>query len=197
KEVHHRVKNNLQIISSLLNLQAKSIKDPFSREKFEDTQNRVRSMALVHEKLYESKESSKINFSGYIKDFMEAVSRSYNISEDKITVHTDIRVDNSYLKIDTAIPCALILNELISNCFKHAFSNRKKGNIYMYLNRSTDNEYIIRVADDGVGISDTINIKETSSLGLQLIAMLVEQINGDLTILSQKGTMFVVKFKSE
>jgi len=197
KEVHHRVKNNLQIVSSLLNLQAKNITDPFLLEKFEDTQNRVRSMAMVHEKLHESKDASKINFSEYIKDFIEIVNRSYNKIEGRIVVHTDMNIDNSFLKIDTAIPCALILNELISNCFKHAFPNRRKGNIYMHLDRSENNEYTIQVADDGAGLSDNINLNESLSLGLQLIAMLTEQIGGDLTILSQKGTTFIIKFKSE
>jgi two-component sensor histidine kinase len=196
KEVHHRVKNNLQIISSLLNLQSKSIKDKDSLEKFEETQNRVRAMALVHEKLYESKESSKINFKEYINAFIEAVNRSYNISEERVSLHTDISIKDSFLKIDTAIPCALILNELVSNCFKHAFPKEKKGNIYLNVSK-LKNEYIIEVTDDGIGIIGDMNLKESTSLGLQLVAMLVEQINGDMTILSQKGTTFIIKFKAE
>lgn len=196
KEVHHRVKNNLQIISSLLNLQSKSIKDKDSLEKFEETQNRVRAMALVHEKLYESKESSRINFTEYINAFIEAVNRSYNISEERVSLHTEINIKDSFLKIDTAIPCALILNELVSNCFKHAFPKEKKGNIYLNVSK-LKNEYIIEVTDDGIGIIGDMNLKESTSLGLQLVAMLVEQINGDMTILSQKGTSFIIKFKAE
>lgn len=200
KEIHHRVKNNLQIISSLLSLQSKSIKDSHSLEKFEETRNRVRSMAMVHEKLYESKETSKINFAEYIKDFIEEVNRSYNLTEGRVSLNLEINIGKSqqnHLEIDTAVPCALIINELISNCFKHAFPGKRKGNIYLNLEKSGGHEYLIQVTDDGIGMPDDINLKESSSLGLQLVAMLAEQIGGDITILSKKGTTFIVKFQSE
>ncbi len=154
-------------------------------------------MTLVHEKLYKSKNLSQVDFVEYIRDFIEAVNRSNNISEGRVVLHVNMDIDKSNLKIDTAIPCALILNELVSNCFKHAFPRERKGNIYLDLRKSELNECVIEIADDGVGMPDNINVKDSASLGLQLVAMLVEQIGGDLTILSNEKTTFIVRFKSE
>jgi two-component sensor histidine kinase len=195
KEIHHRVKNNLQVISSLLSLQSENITDSYSLEKFKESQNRVRSMALVHEKLYESKDFSKISFSEYIEAFIEAVNRSYNISEGRVKLHVNTDIGKSYFDLNIAIPCALILNELVSNAFKYAFPNQREGNLYLNFNRSNEDDYLIEVRDDGIGIPSDIDTKTTSSLGLQLVDMLIEQINGTVNVKSENGTTFTIRFK--
>lgn len=195
KEIHHRVKNNLQVISSLLNLQSENITDSHSLEKFKESQNRVRSMALVHEKLYESKDLSRINFSEYIEAFTDVVNRSYNITEGRVKLHLNVDIGESYFNIDTAIPCALMLNELVSNAFKYAFPDQRKGNLYLNF-RKEGQEYVFEVKDDGIGIPAHITTRNSPSLGLQLVDMLTEQINGKVTILSNKGTTFSIKFKA-
>jgi two-component sensor histidine kinase len=194
KEIHHRVKNNLQVISSLLNLQSENITDTYSLEKFRESQNRVRSMALVHEKLYESKDLSRINFEEYIEAFMDVVNRSYNITEGRVKLHLNVNLRDSYFNIDTAIPCALMLNELVSNAFKYAFPNQRKGNLYLNFGQKGD-EYIFEVKDDGIGIDKKISTKNSSSLGLQLVDMLTDQIRGTISINSEKGTSFTIRFK--
>jgi two-component sensor histidine kinase len=196
KEIHHRVKNNLQVISSLLNLQSENITDSHSLEKFRESQNRVRSMALVHEKLYESKDLSRINFAEYIEAFMDVVNRSYNISEGRVKLHVSIRITDSDFNIDTAIPCALLLNELVSNAFKYAFPEGRSGNLYLSLMQSGPRKYTMVVRDDGVGLPAGFSIKKSPSLGLQLVDMLSEQINGVLRVTTSKGTTFQIDFKA-
>jgi two-component sensor histidine kinase len=197
KEIHHRVKNNLQVISSLLNLQSENITDKHSLEKFRESQNRVRSMALVHEKLYESKDLSKINFCEYIESFMDVVNRSYNITEGRVKLHVNMDVKDSNFNIDTAIPCALLLNELVSNAFKYAFPDKREGNLYFSFRQKGKNAYQMEVKDDGIGIPKNILSGKSVSLGLQLVDMLAEQINGKITLSSKKGTSFRIDFLSE
>jgi two-component sensor histidine kinase len=196
KEIHHRVKNNLQVISSLLNLQSENITDSHSLEKFRESQNRIRSMALVHEKLYESKDLSRINFAEYIESFVDVVNRSYNISEGRVILHLQIDLRDSYLHIDTAIPCALMLNELVSNAFKYAFPDGRKGNLYLTFKEEGD-EYVFEVKDDGIGINPAITTRNSPTLGLQLVDMLTEQISGSVKILSGKGSTFIIRFKTD
>lgn len=194
KEIHHRVKNNLQVISSLLNLQSENITDSHSLEKFKESQNRVRSMALVHEKLYESKDLSRINFAEYIEAFTDVVNRSYNITEGRVKLHLKVDLVDSYFNIDIAIPCALMLNELVSNAFKYAFPDQRKGNLYLDFKKEKK-EYVFIVRDDGIGIPAHISTKNSPSLGLQLVDMLTQQINGKVSILRDGGTTFVIKFQ--
>jgi two-component sensor histidine kinase len=196
KEIHHRVKNNLQVISSLLNLQSESITDTHSLEKFRESQNRVRSMALVHEKLYESKDLSRINFAEYIEAFMDVVNRSYNITDGRVKLHVNMEMEDNFFNIDTAIPCALLLNELISNAFKYAFPGQREGNLYFNFRQKGKGSYQMEIKDDGIGLPKKINLKKSSSLGLQLVDMLTEQINGKIKILNKGGTTFTIDFNA-
>jgi PAS domain S-box-containing protein len=191
KEIHHRVKNNLQIISSLLNLQSGYIKDKESIELFKESQNRVRSMALIHEKLYQSKDMSQIDFSGYVSELVSNLFSSYSLNSAFITLHQDIH--NIMLEIDLAINLGLIINELVSNAFKHAFRKGCKGNLYISLKKDKQKFELI-IQDDGIGFSPNIDFRKTESLGLQLIITLVDQIGGEIFLNSDKGTKFVINF---
>jgi PAS domain S-box-containing protein len=191
KEIHHRVKNNLQIISSLLNLQSGYIKDKESIEIFKESQNRVRSMALIHEKLYQSKDMSQIDFSGYVSELVSNLFGSYSLNSSLIILHPDI--NNIFLEIDLAINLGLIINELVSNAFKHAFPSGNKGNLYISIIKDGE-KYELVVQDDGVGFPPEIDFKKTESLGLQLIITLVEQMGGDIFLIRDHGTKFVINF---
>jgi len=191
KEIHHRVKNNLQIISSLLNLQSAYIKDKDSIELFKESQNRVRSMALIHEKLYQSKDMSQIDFSDYVSELVSNLFSSYSLNSALITLHQDIR--NIMLGIDLAINLGLIINELVSNAFRHAYSGGRKGNLFISMKKDGHNFELI-IEDDGIGFPLDIDFKKTESLGLQLIVTLVDQIGGEITLIPDHGTKFVIKF---
>lgn len=201
KEIHHRVKNNLQVISSLLNLQSEKIKQPDLLETFMESQNRIRAMALVHEKIYQSKNLSQIDFTEYVHSFISQMSSSYSLDPTKIKMHLDPNIKSHFFKIDTAIPCSLILNELISNSYKYAFPKNRKGNIYLHfgIEKESKNayQYVLQIADDGVGISPDIDIKNTSSLGLQLVDLLTSQIEGKLELDRKNGTKFTIRFPVE
>jgi PAS domain S-box-containing protein len=191
KEIHHRVKNNLQIISSLLNIQSTYIKDDKSLDLFKESQNRVRSMALIHEKLYQSSDMSQIDFPEYVKGLVSNLFGSYNLNPEHIILHQN--VNNMIIGIDLAINLGFILNELISNAFKHAFPDGRKGNLYITMNRAEDSCELI-VEDDGVGFPPGKDFKKMDSLGLQLILTLVEQIGGTIDLKTDRGTKFTVKF---
>jgi PAS domain S-box-containing protein len=193
KEIHHRVKNNLQIISSLLNLQSGYIKDKDSIEIFKESQNRVRSMALIHEKLYQSKDMSQINFSEYVSELVSNLFSSYSLNSALITLHQNI--NDILLEIDIAINLGLIINELVSNAFKHAFPEARKGNLYISIKKD-EHKYELIIEDDGIGFSSEIDFRKTESLGLQLIITLVEQIGGEIFLFSDNGTKFVIKFNN-
>lgn len=198
KEIHHRVKNNLQVISSLLNLQSAKIKQPDLLETFKESQNRIIAMALVHEKLYQSKDLSQIDFTDYMHSFIAQMNSSYNLDPKNIKMHMDTNIPSHFFKIDTAIPISLILNELISNSCKYAFPGKRKGNIYLRFNLEKESKnkvyYCLQVADDGIGIPRDINIKKTASLGLQLVDVLTHQIEGTLLLDRKDGTKFTIRF---
>ncbi len=198
KEIHHRVKNNLQVISSLLNLQSEKITQPELLEAFMQSQNRIRSMALVHEKLYQSKNISKINFTEYIHSFIIYMNSSYNLDPENIKIHIDADSESHFFKIDTAIPCGLILNELISNSCKYAFPQNRKGNIYLNFSlekeTKTTSHYTLQVADDGIGISIPIDLHKGGTLGFQLLDMLTQQLEGTIESESNNGTKFTIRF---
>ncbi|MDO8870684.1 MAG: PAS domain S-box protein [Methanobacteriaceae archaeon] len=190
KEIHHRVKNNLQIISSLLNLQSYHIKDPKDLEIFKESQIRVKSMALIHEQLYQSENLASINFAEYIKNITSQLFNSYSSPASNITLNLDLQDVN--LEIETAIPCGLIINELVSNSLKHAFKNRNKGKISISLNQDSEN-VVLSISDDGVGFDlEKMNISD--SLGLKLVKTLVKQLDGSLEIKSNEGSSFLISF---
>ena len=193
KEIHHRVKNNLQVISGLLNLQAHHITDETGKDIFKDSQNRVITMALIHEELYQTRDLARVDFSKYIDVLTRNLLGSYGIKEDQVRLETD--VESVDLVVDTAIPCGLILNELISNSLKHAFPDGRKGTIRISFKTIGDDLYEITVADDGVGPPEGTNVLESSSLGLQLVTMLIEQLHGKLQVETVGGLTFRFSFK--
>ena len=190
KEVHHRVKNNMQVISSLLSLQEEHITDPAALVSFRDSQNRVRSMALVHEKLYRSESLASINFSEYVEDLLASLKRSYMLASIDVRAETD----NLRLGVDTAIPCGLIINELVSNALKHAFKGRERGTVCVRINRDGHGGTSMLVEDDGNGLPADFDWRQGGSLGMQLVSMLTEQIGGSLSVHVSTGTRFTITF---
>ncbi|MBI5946142.1 MAG: HAMP domain-containing protein [Chloroflexi bacterium] len=193
KEIHHRVKNNLQIISSLLNLQASQVTDPQMLEALRDSRMRVRSMALIHEKLYQTQSLARINFGEYVKSLASDLLRSYQSTFKGIQLN--IQADEVLLGIDQAIPCGLILNELITNALKYAFPTGRSGTIWIELRTTPAHLLSLRVADDGVGLPADLDILKNKSLGLQLVNSLVNQLDGSLTVEGSHGAVFKVSFK--
>lgn len=194
QEIHHRVKNNLQVISSLLSLQSTYTKDDKYTEMFKESQNRIKTMALIHEKLYQSENLASIDFTEYIRALAHSLFLSYEASTDRVALKTE--VDTISLGIDTAIPCGLIINELVSNSLKHAFPDRK-GEIIIKL-RSIDGTIQLTVADNGVGIPDTVDFRNTESLGLRLVTLLAEgQLHGEVKLSRNGGTEFCITFQAE
>lgn len=192
KEIHHRVKNNLQIISSLLNLQTNQISDERALEMFRDSQNRVRTMALIHEKLYRSMDLARINFAEYVQNLAKALYRSY--SKNLALIEMEVNVEEVLLDIDTAIPCGLIITELVSNSLKHAFPDGSKGRVGIRLNSVADNRMNLTVYDNGVGLPPSLQFEHTDSLGLQLVSTLTAQLEGELKVSSTGGTAVSIVF---
>ncbi|MGC1308142.1 MAG: histidine kinase dimerization/phosphoacceptor domain -containing protein [Phormidesmis sp.] len=188
REVHHRVKNNLQIISSLLNLQASAIEDKEIAGLFRESQDRVRLMALIHEKLYQSDDLGKINLGDYIRDLTRHLMRSYEINLK--TVDLNVEIDDIFLGTDTAVSCGLIINELFSNSLKYAFPAAKAGVISITATMTDDERFSISYADNGIGLPQALDIQNAETLGLQLVSSLCEQLEGDLEIQRSPGTAF-------
>jgi len=195
KEIHHRVKNNLQVISSLLYLNSKKINDSKALDIFKDSQNRVKSIALVHERLYQSKDLGKIDFNDYVQKLTKDLLRSYAVNQSVIQL--DININNVFINIDMAVPCGLIINELISNSLKYAFPNyedeKKNGIIKIDFNPIENNKLILIVSDNGIGIQGNIDEKKNNSLGLQLVETLVAQLDGTMELALNSGTTFKIK----
>lgn len=193
REIHHRVKNNMQVISSLLWLQSGYIKDKKYLEMFRDSQNRITTMSLVHEKLYRSKDFAKIEFKEYITDLANGLIQSHGV---KTEIELKINVENVLLGIDHAIPCGLIINELITNSLKYAFSDKRKGEINVSLHINHENMVELRVSDNGMGIPCDVDFRKTESLGLRLVTILSEdQLHGEIDLDRSRGTEFNIKFK--
>jgi two-component sensor histidine kinase/PAS domain-containing protein len=189
KEVHHRVKNNLQVIASLLSLQSDQLKDHDAIALFEDIQNRVKSMALIHESLYRTGDLAHFNFARYIESLSSHLFQSYAAEASGIRLHMEL--DDLAFDVDTAIPCGLILNELLTNALKYAFPDGRSGDIYIMLRAQA--EYVrLSVRDTGIGIPAGVDFQKTESLGLQLVGMLTEQLGGTLTLMGEGGTTFSV-----
>jgi two-component sensor histidine kinase len=192
KEIHHRVKNNLQVISSLLSLQSAQIKDPQARQLFNDSQNRVRSMALIHEKLYQSNDLAHIDFKDYVQNLSNFLMRSF--AAEMRGVRSRLDIENIFLKIDQAIPCGLILNELVSNSLKHAFPEGRNGEVYIQFRLDENRQYHLTVGDNGAGFPADIDFQNTTSLGLQLVSSLTGQIDGNIELIKTPGTEFRITF---
>jgi PAS domain S-box-containing protein len=193
KEIHHRVKNNMQIISSLLRLQSRDVTEKKYIDMFTDSQNRITSMSLIHEKLYQSKGLAKIDFDDYIRDLANGLFQSYG-ANGNIGLKIDVR--DVSLGIDSAIPCGLVVNELVTNSLKHAFPDGRRGEVLISLHPTPGNMIELIVRDNGVSIPADIDIRKTESLGLHLVTILVEnQLHGEINLDRSKGTEFLVRFK--
>ena len=192
KEIHHRVKNNLQIISSILSLQEIKVTDKASREMLRDSRNRIKTMALIHEKLYGSYDLSSINMDEYIKGLLKNLLSSYGNNK----VHTRTDCEDISLNIDTAIPLGLIINELLTNSFKYAFPGDKGGEIFVELHAAGPGKYVLTVGDTGVGIPENIDVRHSNSLGLELVNALVEQTKSSLVVERNNGTVFKITFSA-
>ncbi|AFY66493.1 signal transduction histidine kinase [Geitlerinema sp. PCC 7407] len=199
KEIHHRVKNNLGIVSGLLQMQVRRNQNPQANIILRDSQNRIASIALVHEKLYRSDDLANIDFSQYVRDLVVYLFDSYDISSRQIAL--TIHVENVSLDIETAIPCGLVINELVSNALKHAFPNNQAGQIQIHFSQQpaaetshSQRKFTLMVRDDGIGLPVDLDIRRTKTLGMALIQGLVRQIGGQLEIHNQTGTTFIISF---
>jgi PAS domain S-box-containing protein len=199
KEIHHRIKNNLQVISSLLDLQAGNFNDKEVREAFKESQDRVISMALIHEELYKGNGTDTLNFSAYLQKLTENLFQTYNLRSKNIHLYMDLE-ENAFFNIDIAVPLGIIVNELISNVLKHAFTEAEEGEIRIQLSREkADNKadkslFSLIISDNGKGIPKGIKFENLESLGLQLVNALVNQLDGKIEIKRENGTEFRITF---
>jgi len=206
KEIHHRIKNNFQVISSLLDLQADKFKrkirvtSPEVIDAFRESQDRVISMALIHEELHEGSGGDTVYFASYLGKLVENIFLTYRLGNADISLNMDLE-ENFFFDIDTAIPLGMIVNELTSNSLKHAFPGRDDGKIEIKLRREGNKNncckstgFILGVSDNGVGIPENLEIEETESLGFQLVASLIDQLDGELELKRNKGTEFTMRF---
>ena len=195
QEVHHRVKNNLQVMSSLIKLQSRYIHDDKMLEILKETGGRIQSMAIVHTKLYNTKDYEFIEFGEYTRNLIDNFHSIYGYKLKNITFKIEIK--DLKLNIDTAIPCGLIINELVSNAIKYAFPDGRVGEIFISVTPVKDNIYELIVKDNGVGMGQDIDLKKSNSLGIELVTLLSRQLNGSLDITSEpdKGISFCIKFE--
>jgi PAS domain S-box-containing protein len=213
QEIHHRIKNNLQVISSMLDLQSEQfrdkecIKNSEVLEAFKESQDRVISMALIHEELYKGGSFETLNFAPYVKELAENLFHTYNIADTGISLKLDL-AESAFFDMDIAVPLGIIVNELVSNSFKHAFPDKKRGEIQIGLHREENREcitninedctaFVLTVSDNGIGIPEDIEIEELDSLGMQLVTTLVEQLDGKLELKRDNGTEFIIRFAAK
>lgn len=192
KEVHHRVKNNMQVISSILNLQSSYLKDVAAIEMLKESQDRIKSMSFIHESLYQGKNLSHVKFSEYVRNLVSNLFHTYGINQGGLKLNFDL--DEVFLNLDTSIPCGLIINELISNALKYAFVEGKPGNLSVSLKKLNKGKLKLVISDDGKGFPKNIDWKNTESLGLQLVTTLAGQIKGEIEMETKKGTTFTIVF---
>ena len=192
QEIHHRVKNNLQIITSLLRMQSRAVQDPAFSEALRECQNRVASMALIHDKLYRARDLARVSFGEYVRDLTNNILSSYALPARSVRVRLDI--DDLSLSLDYAVPCGLILNELMSNCLKHAFPVGHSGTVSVGFHAEGEEELCLVVRDDGVGVPVDVDLGRTSSLGWRLVRALVEQLGGVVQCQTAGGTSVEIRF---
>jgi len=192
KEIHHRVKNNLQVVSSLLGLQSRVVTDEVTRKMFQESQNRIHSMALLHESLYQSNNLSRIDFPEYIRQLASHLFHSYGVRPERIHLRTDL--DKLYLNLDAAVPCGLIINELVSNSLKYAFPDGREGEVRIELHEHPDRLARLVVADNGIGLRSDIDWETARSLGLRLVRTLAEQLGAKIEVKSNAGTEVQLTF---
>ncbi|WP_276391350.1 sensor histidine kinase [Eudoraea chungangensis] len=194
QEVHHRVKNNLQTVSSLLSLQSRGIEDQKVKNLIKSSQNRVISMAMVHEMLYMRDDLSKIEYKSYVEELSEYLVKSVKGADSKVQVN--INIPQIELGIDTAIPLGLLINEALTNALKYGIKDNDEGVIHIELQKKADKNYVLNIGDNGVGFPEEVNFKNSRSLGLKLIHNLARQLQGSIKRdLSKKGTNYIIKFQ--
>ncbi|MEE9542510.1 MAG: PAS domain S-box protein [Thermodesulfobacteriota bacterium] len=192
KEIHHRVKNNLQVITSLLNLQSQYIDNEAMKEIFKESQSRIKTMAMIHEKLYQSRDLSKIDFADYVKNLTASIFSSYRLGRAAVRLSVDI--PDTVLDIDTCVSLGLIINELCTNSLKHAFPEGRDGEISIELSSCIEDSCVLIVKDDGIGLPEGFETKESDSMGLQLIDSMVAQLGGEVEVTSDGGASFKITF---
>jgi PAS domain S-box-containing protein len=194
KEMNHRIKNNLTLVSSFLSLQSRFIKDANDREIFRESQTRTKAFALIHEKLYRSADLKRINLKEYLENFANEIYHTYTVDENRIKLSTDL--DYIYADMDTSLPLALILNEILTNSFKYAFPNGRHGEVHIEL-RYLKNMHMFKltVTDNGIGLPEDFDFKNTESFGMSVMRNLIKQIDGEVKLYKTCGTKFVIKFK--
>jgi two-component sensor histidine kinase len=200
KEIHHRIKNNLQVISSLLDLQAEKFRDKKVLDAFRESQNRVVSMALIHEELYKGEGTDNLNFPAYLQKLAKNLFQTYSLRSKNLHLLMDLEI-NAFFNMDTAIPLGIIVNELVSNSLKHAFIEGEEGEIRIRLCREEKNNemhrsfFSLTISDNGKGMPENIELKAIESLGLQLVNILVDQVDGKIELKREKGTEFRITFE--
>jgi len=192
KEVHHRIKNNLQVVSSLLDLQADASDDPRIRTLFEDSQHRIHAIALIHETLYQSGEAGRVELSSLIRLLAERLLSAYVSAAKAVRLQVD--AEEVWLDLQRGVPCGLILNELLSNCLKHALPSGHAGLIHVRLHREATQHVYLNICDNGVGFPAGVDFRHVNSLGLQLVCMLTEQLGGEIELERHNGTAFTLSF---
>ena len=177
KEIHHRVKNNLQVINSLIRLQCAYTDDKVALELFDECQNRIISMALIHEKMYEAHDLSNINIKEYVSELSQNLLRSYRLNQ---RINLDVNVSLEHLSLDTLIPLGLLLNELISNSLKHAFEGLEEGTIKIELDKDENDMFVLNIGDNGIGLPKDFSFNSAHTLGMELVVTLSEQLDGKI-----------------
>jgi two-component sensor histidine kinase len=195
REIHHRVKNNLQIIISLFNLQTSYVQDKNAYKALKEGQDRIKSMALIHERFYQTDGLSRIDFDDYIRRLTDHLFQSFRVNKDLITL--EINAARISLDIDTAVPCGLIINEIVSNSLKHAFNGKGEGAIRIELTQPEEDRFRMTIEDNGIGFPPGVDPQTADSLGIQLVQALTDQLEGTMKITSEpgKGTIFTINFK--
>jgi PAS domain S-box-containing protein len=191
KEIHHRVKNNLQVISSLLFLQSTDVRDTATLEILKESQSRVKAIAFIHEKLYLSERLDKVDFADYLRDLVAELVRTYQV-RNNVAIHTDI--EGVHLGIDAALPCGLIITELVSNVLKHAFPKEAKGEVWISMHTTCNGQLVLTVRDNGIGLPAGFEWQKSKSLGLRLVSDLTMQLRGKMEVDGSAGTTFRLTF---
>jgi len=194
REVHHRVKNNLQVVHSLLDLQAMKVKDPEVVSALRDSQNRVRSMSLIHQTLYQSTNVAQVDFNQFLSELMVGLTEAYRSATGRVDIH--MQAEDVRLPINEAIPCGLIINELVSNALKHGFADGRSGSIWIKLQQ--DGKHVtVQVQNDGAAIPEEHDLRRSGSLGLQLVNLFTRQLRGKLEVQRANPVSFTIRFDLE
>lgn len=193
REIHHRIKSNLQLVVSLLNLQADRLNDPAARAALKESRQRVRTISLIHEQLYRTENRGRVGLYRYLQSLISNIASSFGERGSRVSIEWDL--EEAELPIGKAVPLGLLVNELLTNAIQHAFPDGRPGKIRVSLSRPPDGGVVLTVADDGVGIPAELDFRKTETLGLQIVTLLAEQLDGRIDLGSEGGTRFRIEFK--